>query len=115
MAPLPLRSDLAKRRARFGIERLLHSRNQRRETALQRTAALLVSFRFVPPAAAEGRYTMKLRDWFELVRIQLHREEGQTMAEYGLLIALVAIVVIGAITLLGNNLTDAFNNIAGSL
>jgi pilus assembly protein Flp/PilA len=72
-------------------------------------------FRFVPPAAAEGRYTMKLRDWFELVRIQLHREEGQTMAEYGLLIALVAIVVIGAITLLGNNLTDAFNNIAGSL
>ncbi|MDX6565383.1 MAG: Flp/Fap pilin component, partial [Gaiellales bacterium] len=47
---------------------------------------------------------MKLRDWFELVRIQLHREEGQTMAEYGLLIALVAIVVIGAITLLGNNL-----------
>jgi pilus assembly protein Flp/PilA len=80
---------------------------------LQRTAALLVSFRSA--AAAEGRYTMKLRDWFELVRIQLHREEGQTMAEYGLLIALVAIVVIGAITLLGTNLTNAFNNIAGSL
>lgn len=58
---------------------------------------------------------MKLQDWFELVRIQLKREEGQTMAEYGLLIALVAIIVIGAVTLLGTNLRDAFNNIAGSL
>ena len=58
---------------------------------------------------------MKLRDWYELIRIQLRREEGQTMAEYGLLIALVAIVVIGAITLLGNNLSTAFNSIAGQV
>jgi pilus assembly protein Flp/PilA len=58
---------------------------------------------------------MKLRDWYELIRIQLQREEGQTMAEYGLLIALVAIVVIGAITLLGNNLSTAFNTIAGKV
>jgi pilus assembly protein Flp/PilA len=58
---------------------------------------------------------MKLRDWYELFRIQLQREEGQTMAEYGLLIALVAIVVISAITLLGTNLSSAFNTIAGKV
>ena len=58
---------------------------------------------------------MTIRDWFDFIRVQARREEGQTMAEYGLLIALVAIVVIAAITLLGNNLSDAFNNIAGSL
>ena len=58
---------------------------------------------------------MKLRDWYELIRIQLQREEGQTMAEYGLLIALVAIVVIGAITLLGTNLSAAFNTVAGQV
>ena len=58
---------------------------------------------------------MKLRDWYELIRIQLHREEGQTMAEYGLLIALVAIVVIAAVTLLGTNLTKAFSSIASSV
>jgi pilus assembly protein Flp/PilA len=55
---------------------------------------------------------MKLRDWYELIRIQLRREEGQTMAEYGLLIALVAIVVIVSVTLLGTNLNTAFNSIA---
>jgi pilus assembly protein Flp/PilA len=58
---------------------------------------------------------MELRDWYELVRIQLKREEGQTMAEYGLLIALVAIVVIGSITLLGGNLTKAFDKIGAAL
>lgn len=42
-------------------------------------------------------------------------EEGQGMVEYGLIIALVAIVVVGALVLLGGNLTTIFNNIAGSL
>ncbi|MDX6450215.1 MAG: Flp/Fap pilin component [Gaiellaceae bacterium] len=58
---------------------------------------------------------MKLRDWFELVRIQLKREEGQTMAEYGLLIALIAIFVIGAVTLLGTKIGAAFTQIAGQI
>ena len=58
---------------------------------------------------------MKLRDWYELIRIQLHREEGQTMAEYGLLIALVALIVIGGVGLLGTKLSTAFSSIAGSV
>ena len=58
---------------------------------------------------------MKLRDWFELVRIQLRREEGQTMAEYGLLIAFIAIVALIGIGLLGGSLKDFFTNIAGQI
>ena len=58
---------------------------------------------------------MKLRDWFELVRIQLKREEGQTMAEYGLLIALIAILLIGAIALFRGGLTSTFDTIANAL
>lgn len=58
---------------------------------------------------------MKLRDWFELVRIQLKREEGQTMAEYGLLIALIAVVVMGAVLILGNKIGDAFTQISGAI
>ena len=58
---------------------------------------------------------MKLRDWYELVRIQLHLEEGQTMAEYGLLIALVALAVILAVTFLGTNLQTAFSAIASKV
>ena len=58
---------------------------------------------------------MKLRDWFELVRIQLKREEGQTMAEYGLLIALVAILLIGALGIFTGALKGTFDSIASSL
>ena len=45
----------------------------------------------------------------------LKSEKGQGMVEYGLIIALVAIVVIAAIVLLGGNLTGIFNKTAGAL
>src|SRR5688572_20124852 len=36
------------------------------------------------------------------------RERGATAVEYGLMVALIAVVVIGAVTLLGTNLNDKF-------
>ncbi len=42
-------------------------------------------------------------------------EEGQDLAEYALLIALIALVVIVAVTLLGTNIRTVFNNIAAAL
>ncbi len=38
-------------------------------------------------------------------------EEGQGMAEYGLILAGIAVVVIVAITALGTRLTDLFDSI----
>jgi pilus assembly protein Flp/PilA len=58
---------------------------------------------------------MELRDWFELIRIQLKREEGQTMAEYGLLIALIAILLVAAIGLFRGALVNTFTDIANAL
>jgi pilus assembly protein Flp/PilA len=47
---------------------------------------------------------------------RLRRDEaGQGMAEYALLAALVAVAAIGAITLLGNNITDVFNSVGNEL
>jgi pilus assembly protein Flp/PilA len=42
-------------------------------------------------------------------------EEGATAVEYGLLAALIAVVIIGAVTLVGGNLTNTFNSIAAAL
>ena len=39
-------------------------------------------------------------------------EKGATAVEYGLMVALIAIVIIGAVTLLGGNLKTLFSNIA---
>lgn len=45
----------------------------------------------------------------------MNSEEGQGMAEYGLIIALVALVVIAALSLLGTQLTTIFTNITSGL
>ena len=42
-------------------------------------------------------------------------EEGQGMVEYGLIIALVAVVVIAAIALLGNGVKNTFTNVTNTL
>jgi pilus assembly protein Flp/PilA len=43
------------------------------------------------------------------------REEGQDLAEYAILLALIALIVIVAVTLLGGNISTVFNNMAGRL
>ena len=58
---------------------------------------------------------MELRDWLELGRIELRREEGQTMTEYGILLALIAVVVIAALLLLGPAIKSVFDSVTGSL
>lgn len=43
------------------------------------------------------------------------REEGVTALEYGLIAALIAVVIIGAVSLLGNNISNTFNTVAGKI
>ena len=42
-------------------------------------------------------------------------EEGATMVEYGLLVALIAMVALAAVTVLGKNLSTLYNTVAGSI
>jgi pilus assembly protein Flp/PilA len=42
-------------------------------------------------------------------------EEGATMVEYGLLVALIALVALGAVQALGVNLSTLFTNVANTL
>ena len=43
------------------------------------------------------------------------REEGATMVEYGLMVALIAVVAIAAVTLLGVSINDIFTDIANKI
>ena len=43
------------------------------------------------------------------------REEGQTMAEYGVVLAVITLAVIGAITLLSDNVRSAIQSVANIL
>lgn len=47
---------------------------------------------------------------------RLYRDRSaQGMAEYALLAALIAVAAIGAITFLGNSVTDVFNSVGNAL
>jgi len=53
-----------------------------------------------------------LRTWLRTV---IKDQRGQDLAEYALLIALIAIVVIVAVTFLGQQVKSIFNSIANTL
>jgi pilus assembly protein Flp/PilA len=48
-------------------------------------------------------------------RNRLYREDGQTMTEYGVLLALIAVVVIVAIIVLGPKIANLFSYIGSQL
>ncbi len=49
------------------------------------------------------------------VRAILREEDGQAMAEYGLILTLVALATIAGFTLLGGNINSMTNGLAGRI
>jgi pilus assembly protein Flp/PilA len=58
-----------------------------------------------------------IRDFIStlLARFQSDDEEGQTLVEYGLLLALIAIIVIVALLFLGPIVSEIFQNVGSNL
>ena len=53
--------------------------------------------------------------WLKNFLGQFSREEGQGLVEYALILVLIAIVVIAALTLTGNSISNIFNKITSNL
>lgn len=49
------------------------------------------------------------------LKSMLRDDEGATMVEYGLLVALIAMVAFAAVQLLGTHLSTLFNTVANSV
>jgi pilus assembly protein Flp/PilA len=54
---------------------------------------------------------IRMRSIFSFLR----DDSGVTAIEYGLIASLIAVVIIGAVTLAGTNLSATFNTIAASI
>jgi pilus assembly protein Flp/PilA len=53
---------------------------------------------------------------YNYLRARLNADEqGASLVEYALLVALIAVVCIAAITLLGNNASTKFSEVGGSI
>ncbi|HSC49683.1 MAG TPA: hypothetical protein VLD16_05400 [Gaiellaceae bacterium] len=64
----------------------------------------------------EVNQMLKLSAFLHVAADSLRRsEEGQTMAEYGVVLAVITLAVIAAITLLAGNVSNALNAVAGVL
>ena len=53
-----------------------------------------------------------MRSWFEAIARFVHKEDGPTAVEYAVMLALIIVVCITAITTLGQNANNTFNNVA---
>jgi Flp pilus assembly pilin Flp len=56
------------------------------------------------------RFSFRL---FPEIQKRFHTHEGQALVEYALILLLVALVCIGALQLVGTNVNNALNAIAG--
>ena len=58
---------------------------------------------------------MTFSDWFQLFRANWRKEEGQTMAEYGVVLAVITVGAVGAFTPLSGGISGAINRVIGFL
>jgi Flp pilus assembly pilin Flp len=58
---------------------------------------------------------MNLRDWYTIVRALAERQEGQTMAEYGVVLAVITLGVVAALGFLAAAVTGKLNGVTTQL
>jgi Flp pilus assembly pilin Flp len=58
---------------------------------------------------------MNITEWFAFARENWRREEGQTMAEYGVVLAVITIGAVVAFTALSGGITNSINKVTGLL
>jgi pilus assembly protein Flp/PilA len=57
---------------------------------------------------------VELQNWITDRKAQIE-ERGATAVEYALMVGLIAVAIIGAVSLLGNKIKTSFNTISGTL
>jgi Flp pilus assembly pilin Flp len=58
---------------------------------------------------------MTFSQWFEFARANYRKEEGQTMAEYGVVLAVITLGVVVTLGLLSGGIKNALNGVISFL
>lgn len=51
-----------------------------------------------------------IRTFAHMISLRMESDRGATAVEYGLMVALIAVVIIGAVAALGGTLSDSFTD-----
>ena len=63
----------------------------------------------------EGRLELVLKLFASAMGVRCGREEGQTVAEYGVILAVVTLAVVASLVVLSGGISTTFENLAGIL
>lgn len=58
---------------------------------------------------------MTLSELLEYARANWKKEEGQTMAEYGVVLAVITVLIVGTLTALSGGINATLNKVIGFL
>ena len=58
---------------------------------------------------------MNLSEWIQFARANWRKQEGQTMAEYGVILAVITVGIVAAITALSGGVQKAIGNVVTTL
>jgi Flp pilus assembly pilin Flp len=58
---------------------------------------------------------MTFSQWFEFAKANYRKEEGQTMAEYGVVLAVITLGIVVTLGLLSGGINSALHNVIGFL
>ena len=60
-------------------------------------------------------YHMFSSDWLDYFRQNWRKQEGQTMAEYGVVLAVITVLAVGVFTALSGGIQGAINHVTSIL
>jgi len=87
-------------------------------TGLQSTRAAHRWTKWVPSRPAEAGFGVVLEEAKQVMKTfwrLWHEEEGQDIAEYAVMLAVILVIVVGTIRLIGSNANNVFSNVASSI
>jgi len=58
---------------------------------------------------------MTLSDYFALLSVARRRQEGQTMAEYAVVLGVITLAVVGVFTALSGGISGAISNVTSTI
>jgi Flp pilus assembly pilin Flp len=68
-----------------------------------------------PELPEGGESILSLSDLITYVRVRLGVEDGQTMAEYGVVLAVITVAIVAVLGFLATDIKTALNNVRNAL
>ena len=65
--------------------------------------------------ASQQMIVARRRTMSQLIRMLWSQDEGQDIAEYAVMLAVILVIVVGTIRLIGSNANNVFSNVASSI